>query len=164
MSKSIDEILITLFKNTEGYTLSVLANKSKGGKRINYSFKGNQTKTLSIFSTGKNRMDVELWEYFQVAKNNYKDFYNEAKQIGLEPRISKGYFSGQTKGQTVPSAAGLIQHSNNQFFVRLYLGKIMYEAQLDPDSLSDGQIKQGAVAQHARAKASEVSAYDESFF
>jgi len=152
MSNQLHEIMITLFRNEEGYTLSVKPNHSYGGKAINFSFKGANTlslKAVKDLGTANPRVASAIAQ--MIHKPKFQSIYHNRETVD-ELRFSKGYLAAQRgknhgKGVTVPVIAALIR-DQNQFAVYLDFGLYDYETELDQDAVTDSQARAGAVAEH----------------
>ena len=73
MTKPINEIMMTLFNNSNGLTLSVLVNANSGGKPVNFSLKGDNTLNFKAINDGLSNMDDNMRAYFQETKAKFKD-------------------------------------------------------------------------------------------
>jgi hypothetical protein len=150
--KQLKEIMITLFENSDGYTISVKPNHSYGGKPINFSFKGNQTTTLkAVKDMGKIRPAVAEMLREMINRDHFQSLYRNRDTVD-EVRFSKGYLaktvgSNVGKGGTVP-VLGVLMRDAGEFAVYLDFGLYQYEAQLDLDAVTAQQRKSGAIAEH----------------
>jgi hypothetical protein len=87
--------MITLFRNEEGYTLSVKPNHSYGGKAINFSFKGANTlslKAVKDLGTANPRVASAIAQ--MIHKPKFQSIYHNRETVD-EVRFSKGYLAAQ---------------------------------------------------------------------
>ena len=168
MTKPINEIMMTLFNNSNGLTLSVLVNANTGGKPVNFSLKGDNTLNFKAINDGLSNMDDNMRAYFQDTKAKFKLLNNKqhCEEMGIrETRFSKGYLQGfkGRKGRTVPAVAALITHNSGDQFVKLNFAGTDYYGELDPHELTDNQRKGGAVAAHRAVPGAGVTEWSDDF-
>lgn len=160
MAKPIKEIMITLFNNADGMTLSVTANHSDNGRRVNFSFKGNNTKSFKAINDGIPNMPGSMQSFFQGVKEDFRPLIENAKTSGVDVRFSKGYVSkNRSKGKTVKAAAALA-YSGDYYYVTLNLGGNIYKTALDTSYPTPAQRENNAVAGH-RWRESADDEFDE---
>lgn len=162
---ALKEIMITLFDNPTGMTLSVTPNHSTGGKRINFSLKGKTTKnSIKAYNDGlANIKDPRLRQFFDEHKSHYRAKVDGCTTNDLNCWLSKGYLSdGQGKGPTVPAIAFLAE-SGASWLVWLQLGADSYSCELDRSAVSDRQRDNNAVAAHRWRDTVCEDTYDLSF-
>lgn len=146
----LKEITMTLFNNKPGYTLSVTPNYNYGGKRINFSFKGNNTlslKAIKDLTTAQEPVASMIRE--MTERDRFRQIYQDRNTYDIV-RFSKGYLStGRgSKGPTVP-AVGILMRASNTWAAYLDFYHYDYVADdLCDDVLTDSQIRGGAVAGH----------------
>lgn len=162
---ALKEIMITLFENQAGKTLSVTPNHSYGGKRINFSFKGKTTQnSIKAYNDGiANIKDPKLRGFFEQHKAHFRNKVNGCVDNNLTCWLSKGYASnGQGKGPTLPAIAFMVE-SKASWLVWLQLGTDAYNCELDANAVSDKQRKMNAVAAHRWRETVVEDSYDLSF-
>tara|TARA_A100001201_G_C4090211_1_gene201803 strand:+ start:1417 stop:1923 length:507 start_codon:yes stop_codon:yes gene_type:complete len=162
---ALKEIMITLFDNPTGKTLSVTPNHSTGGKRINFSFKGKTTQnSIKAYNDGlANIKDPKLRNFFEQHKTRFRSKVDGCNTNDLTCWLSKGYLSdGHGKGPTVPAIAFMAQ-SSASWLVWLQLGTDEYECELDKSGISDRQRDMNAVAAHRWRETVCEDSYDLSF-
>lgn len=149
----LNEITMTLFKNqgkSPGLTLSVTPNYSTGGKRINFSFKGDNTLTLKAvrdLSTAGEQTAGAIRE--MIGRPKFQSLYANRSEYDIM-RFSKGYVSSGSgsKGPTVPALAVLMRDGSTW---GVYLDFYVYDYvcdELTDDTLTASQVKQGALVAH----------------
>lgn len=160
---AIREIIITLWKNSDGLTLSVLPNSNYGGKVVNFSFKGDNTLNYKAVNDNMSNMSDALRQYFVEQKQNFRPLFEDKDRLD-ELRFSKGYLQGPRgrKGKTVPAFAALMREQD-QWVVKLNIAGDDYMAQLDPDELTDNQSAGGAIAGHRALPGVDKTDYDDDF-
>ena len=163
----LNEIMITLFNNSDGMTLSVTPNHSQGGKRINFSFKGKNTKnTIKAYNDGIAAIsNPDLKLYFENNREIFRKKVKTVKEAGFDCWLSKGYLSeGTIKGKTVPAVAFMFYDSQQQnWMLNLQLDTVKYECDLDSSEITERQEQQGAIAGHRWRKGADSTDYDNSF-
>lgn len=162
---ALKEILITLFENPKGKTLSVTPNFSTGGKRINFSFKGKTTQnSIKAYNDGMaNIKDERLRQFFDNHKAQFRNKIEGCTNNNINCWLSKGYLSeGNSKGPTVPAIAFMAE-SGASWLVWLQLGPDAYECELDRSAISDRQRDMNAVAAHRWREQVCEDSYDLSF-
>jgi len=160
---AIREIMITLWNNTDGLTLSVLPNSNYGGKVVNFSFKGDNTRNYKAVNDGMSNMSDALRQYFVEQKIAFRPLFEDKNRLD-ELRFSKGYLQGPRgrKGKTVPAFAAIMREKD-QWVVKLNIAGDDYMAHLDPDELTDNQIERGAIAGHRAVPDQDKTDYDDDF-
>lgn len=166
--KELKEIMITLFKNSDGYTLSVKPNHSYGGVGINFSFKGNNTVSLkAVKDMGTVRPAVAMHLKEMISRERFQNIYQQRDTVE-QVRFSKGYLakvngSKKGKGKTVPVLSALII-DQGEFSVYLDFGLYDYHATLDTEAITHQQRLSGAVAEHRWRDYSEDDDEDEDIY
>ena len=164
---ALKEIMITLFENKDGLTLSVTPNYSYGGERINFSFKGKGTHNnmKAYVDTIRDIKDAELREYFNKQKAKWrKRVQTVVEHTETDCWLSKGYKSigyGK-KGPTVPAVAFMVKDGYS-WIVQLNVAGIAYECELENGAVSENQEKSGAIAGHRWREQESQEVYDTSF-
>lgn len=166
MAQELEEILITLFNNPDGMTLSVTPNYSQGGKRVNFSFKGTSThNNMKAFVDGIGAMqDTNLRMFFEEQKNLWRKKVHKCREHGIDCWLSKGYLSTGTgkKGKTAPCSAFLVS-GKEYFTLQLQLGPHWYECDLETSAISPAQQENNAIAGHRWRKQTHVDEYSTDF-
>lgn len=166
MAQQLEEILVTLFNNPDGMTLSVTPNYSHGGKRVNFSFKGKSThNNMKAFVDGITAMqDPKMRNFFEEQKNLWRNKVHKCVEVGLDCWLSKGYLStGKgNKGKTAPCSAFLVS-GENYFTLQLQLGPHWYECDLETTAITQAQLDNNAIAGHRWRKHTEEDEYSTDF-
>jgi hypothetical protein len=162
----LKEILVTLFKNEDGMTLSVTPNYNYGGSRVNFSLKGKGThNNMKAYVDGISGLkNFEMREYFNSHKDCLRNNLAQIKECNADCWISKGYKSEGRggKGHTVPAWCMLIRDTNC-WVLQLNLGGTPYKCELEDDAVSERQKDQGAVAGHRWREQQQQEAFDTTF-
>jgi hypothetical protein len=162
---ALKEIMVTLFENADGMTLSVTPNHSQGGQRINFSFKGKGTQnSIKAYNDGiSNIQDPRLKTFFEQHKSTYRNKIKGCSTNNLDCWLSKGYKSdGRGKGPTVPAIAFMAK-SGASWLVWLELGPSSYNCELETSAVSDRQRDRNAIAAHRWREQTQEEVYDLSF-
>lgn len=163
---ALKEIMITLFENADGMTLSVTPNYSDGGKKINFSYKGASThNSLKAYNDGiANIQDPRLREFFEANKQTFRSKVKGCVANDFDCWLSKGYLSQghKGKGPTVPAVAFMVK-GKGFYTLQLQLVNDWYECDLETQAISERQRESGAVAGHRWRQADLGDSYDTSF-
>jgi len=163
---AIKEILVTLFNNEDGMTLSVTPNYNYGGKRVNFSYKGKGTHcNMKSYVDGINGIkNPQLRNFFEEDKQQWRKKVKGCIDAGLDCWLSKGYLSDGKlgKGHTVPATAFMVK-GKGYYTLQLQLGKDYYECDLETDAITDRQREQNAIAGHRWQYKEETLEYDLGF-
>lgn len=167
MAQELNEILVTLFKNPDGMTLSVSPNFTSGGKKVNFSFKGASTHcNMKAFVDGIGAMsDPHLQNFFEEQKHIWRPRVKACVAQGWECWLSKGYQSTGKghKGKTVPATAFLVDARGGYYTLQLQLGPHWYECDLEETAVSERQREMNAIAGHRWRKNLGDDTYDLGF-
>lgn len=154
----LKEIMVTLWKNEDGMTLSVTPNYNYGGSKVNFSLKGKGThNNMKAYVDGISGIkNFEMREYFNKHKDSLRVMLNNVKECNANCWISKGYRSEGRggKGHTVPAWCMLIR-DNNCWQLVLNLGGTAYKCELEDDAVNSSQGASGAIAGHRWREATE---------
>ncbi len=163
----LEEIMMTLFNNPDGYTLSVKPNWTLTRTEINFSFKGENTKNWKAVNS-LNGAPESVKEYFVNAKNlpDFVGLYQNKKEY-IYCRFSKGYIAAKRgkvsgKGKTVRALCCLMGNpENNHWIVTLDIQGELHIATLDPDMITAGQAAAGAVGEYRWRFSKPEDEYDD---
>ena len=162
----LKEIMITLWNNSDGMTLSVTPNHTTGGTRVNFSFKGKGTKNnmKAYVDTIRDIKDPKLRAFFDDQRAFWRKKVLFVKEsTNMDCWLSKGYKSETgRKGATVPAIAFMVR-SKNSWIVYLNLSGIAYECELEDGAVTENQQDNGAIAGHRWRETQLEDVYDTSF-
>ena len=156
----LHEIMATLFKNPDGYTVSVKPNYYHNGSSYNLSFKGRDTATLAAvrnMSTNSNQIRTAISKILE--HKQIQDLYNLRKELTV-CRFSKGYRTKRAgdksgKGKTVPVVGVLWSMDDITFHLHLDWGIEQHDCEFQPDLLTPSQRNNGAVGEYRYMKPDE---------
>lgn len=117
-------------------------------RRIKFSFKGDNT--LWQWKAVNCSIKEDWREYYDALKNKYRQATKQAREQGIELRLSKGFANVSPKGrQPVRSLMMLMATGQDGYGFILHLGKDKFEGEFDRTQISEKQAQGNCLGKFA---------------
>jgi hypothetical protein len=137
MANTLDNFSLYLWKNPEGYHVTVTTNYNTSNEQRSFFSFGNQTyKSWKAFNL---HQPVPLKEFFENFKSKYKNDVKEFEQYW----ISKLGVNTGTKGRRTAPGAMILFEDNSEYGFIVHFKEHVFRGMFDDNALTAKQ-KQGA--------------------